>query len=75
MPFFKGYYILFLSVGGFAVTYMLFTTFILVGTTNAVNITDGLDGLTMRKLEGQLTVAQQQFLRRLLRAELVVAAG
>jgi flavin-dependent dehydrogenase len=32
-------------------------------------------GVTMRKLEGQLTVAQQQFLRRLLRAELVVAAG
>ena len=36
---------LFLSTAGFAVTYMLFTTFILVGTTNAVNITDGLDGL------------------------------
>jgi phospho-N-acetylmuramoyl-pentapeptide-transferase len=45
LPFFKGYYVLFLSVGGFAVTYLFFTTFILVGTTNAVNITDGLDGL------------------------------
>jgi phospho-N-acetylmuramoyl-pentapeptide-transferase len=45
LPFFKGYYVLFLSVGGFAITYLFFTTFILVGTTNAVNITDGLDGL------------------------------
>ena len=45
LPFFKDYYVLFLSVGGFAITYLFFTTFILVGTTNAVNITDGLDGL------------------------------
>jgi phospho-N-acetylmuramoyl-pentapeptide-transferase len=45
LPFFKSHYVYFLSVGGFAVTYLLFTTFILVGTTNAVNITDGLDGL------------------------------
>jgi phospho-N-acetylmuramoyl-pentapeptide-transferase len=45
LPFFKGHYVLFLSIGGFAFTYLLFTTFILVGTTNAVNITDGLDGL------------------------------
>jgi phospho-N-acetylmuramoyl-pentapeptide-transferase len=45
LPFFKGHYVYFLSVGGFAVTYLFFTTFILVGTTNAVNITDGLDGL------------------------------
>jgi phospho-N-acetylmuramoyl-pentapeptide-transferase len=45
LPFFKGQYVLFLSIGGFAVTYLFFTTFILVGTTNAVNITDGLDGL------------------------------
>ncbi|HET9424313.1 MAG TPA: phospho-N-acetylmuramoyl-pentapeptide-transferase, partial [Gemmatimonadaceae bacterium] len=45
LPFFKDSYVLFLSVGGFAVTYLFFTTFILVGTTNAVNITDGLDGL------------------------------
>jgi phospho-N-acetylmuramoyl-pentapeptide-transferase len=45
LPFFKSHYVYFLSVGGFAVTYLFFTTFILVGTTNAVNITDGLDGL------------------------------
>jgi phospho-N-acetylmuramoyl-pentapeptide-transferase len=45
LPFFKGYYVYFIPIGGLAVTYMLFTTFILVGTTNAVNITDGLDGL------------------------------
>src|SRR3954466_3520118 len=45
LPFFKGHYVYFLSIGGFAFTYLLFTTFILVGTTNAVNITDGLDGL------------------------------
>jgi phospho-N-acetylmuramoyl-pentapeptide-transferase len=45
LPLFKGTYVYFLSIGGFAVTYLLFTTFILVGTTNAVNITDGLDGL------------------------------
>jgi phospho-N-acetylmuramoyl-pentapeptide-transferase len=45
LPFFKNYYVYFLSVGGFAITYLFFTTFILVGTTNAVNITDGLDGL------------------------------
>jgi phospho-N-acetylmuramoyl-pentapeptide-transferase len=45
VPFFKGYYVYFLSVGGFAIAYLFFTTFILVGTTNAVNITDGLDGL------------------------------
>ena len=45
LPFFKGSYVVFLSIGGFAATYILFTTFILVGTTNAVNITEGLDGL------------------------------
>jgi phospho-N-acetylmuramoyl-pentapeptide-transferase len=45
LPFFKGYYIYFIPIGGFAITYLLFTTFILVGTTNAVNISDGLDGL------------------------------
>lgn len=45
LPFFKGYYVYFFSVGGFAIAYLFFTTFILVGTTNAVNITDGLDGL------------------------------
>ena len=32
-------------IAGFAWTYVLFTTFILTGTSNAVNITDGLDGL------------------------------
>jgi phospho-N-acetylmuramoyl-pentapeptide-transferase len=30
---------------GFAWLYVVFTTFILAGTSNAVNITDGLDGL------------------------------
>jgi phospho-N-acetylmuramoyl-pentapeptide-transferase len=30
---------------GFAWAYVVFTTFILTGTSNAVNITDGLDGL------------------------------
>ncbi|MEO5568120.1 MAG: phospho-N-acetylmuramoyl-pentapeptide-transferase [Gemmatimonadaceae bacterium] len=45
LPFFKGQYVVFMTVGGFAITYLFFTTFILVGTTNAVNITDGLDGL------------------------------
>jgi phospho-N-acetylmuramoyl-pentapeptide-transferase len=45
LPFFKGHYVYFISIGGFAITYLFFTTFILVGTTNAVNITDGLDGL------------------------------
>ena len=45
VPFFKGYYIYFIPVGGIAVTYLAFTTFILVGTSNAVNISDGLDGL------------------------------
>jgi phospho-N-acetylmuramoyl-pentapeptide-transferase len=43
MPFFKYYLITFLQ--GFGFVYILFTTFILIGTTNAVNITDGLDGL------------------------------
>ncbi|WP_348775309.1 NAD(P)/FAD-dependent oxidoreductase [Solwaraspora sp. WMMD937] len=32
-------------------------------------------GVTIRKLEGQLTAAQQQLLKRLVRAELVVAAA
>ena len=45
LPFFKSHYVYFISIGGFAITYLFFTTFILVGTTNAVNITDGLDGL------------------------------
>ncbi len=43
LPFFK--YYLIQALPGFAWTYVLFTTFILTGTSNAVNITDGLDGL------------------------------
>jgi phospho-N-acetylmuramoyl-pentapeptide-transferase len=43
LPFFKYYLITFMQ--GFGFVYILFTTFILIGTTNAVNITDGLDGL------------------------------
>ena len=43
LPFFKYYIVTFLP--GFAWAYLLFTTFILTGTSNAVNITDGLDGL------------------------------
>ena len=45
VPFFKGYYVYFIPIAGVAWTYLFFTTFILVGTSNAVNITDGLDGL------------------------------
>jgi len=41
LPFYK--YIL--VVPTFAWLYVLFVTFVLVGTSNAVNITDGLDGL------------------------------
>ncbi len=43
LPFFK--YYLVIPIAGFAWTYVAFTTFILTGTSNAVNITDGLDGL------------------------------
>jgi len=43
LPFFKYYIVIFLP--GFAWAYLLFTTFSLTGTSNAVNITDGLDGL------------------------------
>jgi len=43
LPFFKYYLITFMQSFGFV--YIIFTTFILIGTTNAVNITDGLDGL------------------------------
>lgn len=43
VPFFKYYLLTFWP--GFGFVYILFTTFILIGTTNAVNITDGLDGL------------------------------
>jgi phospho-N-acetylmuramoyl-pentapeptide-transferase len=41
LPFFKFYLVIFTLPWG----YVLFTTFILTGTSNAVNITDGLDGL------------------------------
>jgi phospho-N-acetylmuramoyl-pentapeptide-transferase len=43
LPFFK--YALVVPMAGFAGLYVLFVTFILTGTSNAVNITDGLDGL------------------------------
>ncbi len=43
LPFFK--YYLVTPLAGFAWIYVLFTTFIMTGTSNAVNITDGLDGL------------------------------
>jgi len=43
LPFFKYYLLTFIQ--GFEFVYVVFTTFILIGTTNAVNITDGLDGL------------------------------
>jgi phospho-N-acetylmuramoyl-pentapeptide-transferase len=43
LPFLKYYVVIFLP--GFTWAYVLFTTFILTGTSNAVNITDGLDGL------------------------------
>ena len=43
VPFFK--YVIVVPAAGFAWLYVLFTTFILAGTSNAVNITDGLDGL------------------------------
>lgn len=43
LPFFK--YYLVIPLAGFAWLYVLFTTFILTGTSNAVNITDGADGL------------------------------
>ncbi|MCL5261376.1 MAG: phospho-N-acetylmuramoyl-pentapeptide-transferase [Gammaproteobacteria bacterium] len=41
IPFFK--YVA-ISLGGF---YLLFTYFVIVGTSNAVNLTDGLDGLAI----------------------------
>jgi len=41
LPFLKNYRVVF----GSAAAYLLFTTFILTGTSNAANITDGLDGL------------------------------
>lgn len=44
LPFFK-YVLVVPAAAGLAWLYVLFTTFILTGTSNAVNITDGLDGL------------------------------
>ena len=44
LPFFKYVLIVPLSIG-YAWTYVPFVTFILTGTSNAVNFTDGLDGL------------------------------
>ena len=44
LPFFK--YVLVVPISaGFAWLYVVFTTFVLTGTSNAVNLTDGLDGL------------------------------
>ncbi|HXT15782.1 MAG TPA: phospho-N-acetylmuramoyl-pentapeptide-transferase [Gemmatimonadaceae bacterium] len=43
LPFLK--YVLLVWWPKFAFLYVAWTTFILIGTTNAVNITDGLDGL------------------------------
>ena len=43
VPFFKG--VVIVPFAGLGVIYLLWTTFILAGTSNAVNITDGLDGL------------------------------
>jgi phospho-N-acetylmuramoyl-pentapeptide-transferase len=43
LPFFKYYLVVWAA--GFEWLYVVFTTFILTGTSNAVNITDGLDGL------------------------------
>jgi phospho-N-acetylmuramoyl-pentapeptide-transferase len=44
LPFYK--YVLIIPVTvGFAWLYVAFVTFVIVGTSNAVNITDGLDGL------------------------------
>ena len=44
LPFFK-YVLVVPLTAGLAWLYVVFTTFILTGTSNAVNITDGLDGL------------------------------
>ena len=44
MPFFK-YVLIVPATAGLAWLYVPFTTFILTGTSNSVNLTDGLDGL------------------------------
>ena len=43
LPFYK--YLLLVTVPGFGFLYALWVTFILTGVSNAVNLTDGLDGL------------------------------
>ena len=43
LPFYK--YLLLTPLPGFAFLYVIWTTFILTGVSNAVNLTDGLDGL------------------------------
>lgn len=43
LPFFKYYVVT--AMAGFSWVFIIFWTFILTGTSNAVNITDGLDGL------------------------------
>jgi phospho-N-acetylmuramoyl-pentapeptide-transferase len=43
LPFFKYYVVT--AIAGFSWVFVIFWTFILAGTSNAVNITDGLDGL------------------------------
>jgi phospho-N-acetylmuramoyl-pentapeptide-transferase len=44
LPFYK-YVLIVPATASLGVLYVLFTTFILTGTSNAVNLTDGLDGL------------------------------
>lgn len=54
LPFYK--YILIVPVSaGFAWAYVLFVTFVLAGTSNAVNITDGLDGLAAGSIAISMT--------------------
>jgi phospho-N-acetylmuramoyl-pentapeptide-transferase len=43
LPFFKG--VVITPLAGIGIIYLLWTTFIMAGTSNAVNISDGLDGL------------------------------
>ena len=44
LPFYK-YVLIVPATASLGILYVLFTTFILTGTSNAVNLTDGLDGL------------------------------
>jgi phospho-N-acetylmuramoyl-pentapeptide-transferase len=43
LPFYK--YMLVVPIAGWGILYVLWTTFVLTGVSNAVNFTDGLDGL------------------------------